>query len=46
VLVVPGAVYGDYGEGYVRMSLTIMADDALAAIAEAVARMGKLNVSY
>jgi LL-diaminopimelate aminotransferase len=46
VLVVPGAVYGDYGEGYVRMSLTILADDPLAAIAEAVERMGKLNMRY
>jgi LL-diaminopimelate aminotransferase len=46
VLVVPGAVYGDYGEGYVRMSLTITADDPLAAIAEAVRRMGELNVGY
>ncbi|MBM3472218.1 MAG: aminotransferase class I/II-fold pyridoxal phosphate-dependent enzyme [Armatimonadetes bacterium] len=46
VLAVPGAVYGDHGEGYVRMSLTIMADDPLAAIAEAVARMGELQVTY
>jgi aspartate/methionine/tyrosine aminotransferase len=46
VLVVPGAVYGDHGEGYVRMSLTIMAEDALAAIEEAVERMGKLEVAY
>jgi LL-diaminopimelate aminotransferase len=46
VLVVPGAVYGDCGEGYVRMSLTIMADDPLAAIAEAVERMGALDVTF
>jgi len=46
VLVVPGAVYGDWGEGYIRMSLTIMADDPLAAIAEAVERMGQLEVTF
>jgi LL-diaminopimelate aminotransferase len=46
VLVVPGGVYGDWGEGYVRMSLTIMAPDPLAAIAEAVERMGKLDVTF
>ena len=46
VLVVPGGVYGDWGEGYIRMSLTIMADDALAAIDEAIERLGKLDVSF
>lgn len=46
VLVVPGGVYGDYGEGYVRMSLTIRAEDPLAAISEAVDRMSKLKVRY
>ena len=39
ILVIPGAVYGDYGEGYVRMSLTIQGPDALAAIDEALARL-------
>jgi hypothetical protein len=28
------------------MSLTIMADDALAAIDEAIERLGKLDVSF
>ncbi len=46
VLVVPGGVYGDWGEGYVRFSLTIMAPDPLAAIAEAVERMGELKVEF
>jgi len=39
VLVVPGAVYGDHGEGYVRFALTIVADDAEARIVEAIERM-------
>jgi len=39
VLVVPGAVYGDHGEGYVRFALTITGDDPEAAIAEAIRRM-------
>jgi len=46
VLVVPGGVYGDFGEGYVRMSLTIMAPNPVAAIAEAVERMAELRVTF
>jgi LL-diaminopimelate aminotransferase len=44
VLVVPGAVYGDCGEGYVRMSLTIQGTDAMAAIEEAISRLQGLGV--
>lgn len=46
VLVVPGGVYGDWGEGYVRMSLTIMADDPLGAIDQAIERLRKLDLSF
>jgi LL-diaminopimelate aminotransferase len=46
VLVVPGDVYGDWGEGYVRMSLTILADDPLAAIDEAIDRLRELDAEF
>ncbi|MEN6401361.1 MAG: aminotransferase class I/II-fold pyridoxal phosphate-dependent enzyme, partial [Armatimonadia bacterium] len=39
VLAIPGAVYGDYGEGFVRFSLTIKGKDKQAQIAEAIAAM-------
>ena len=39
VLAIPGAVYGDYGEGFVRFSLTIKGQDKLAQIEEAIAAM-------
>ncbi len=41
VLVVPGIGYGDYGEGYVRMSLTIEGDREGELMAEAVDRIKK-----
>lgn len=44
VLVVPGIGYGDYGEGYVRMSLTVEGDREGELLAEAVDRIGR-NVS-
>lgn len=46
VLVVPGGVYGDHGEGYVRFSLTVMGDDVIGLIGEAVERMKSLKVTY
>ncbi len=40
VLVIPGAVYGSYGEGFVRCSLTIKGEDKIAQIEEAIQRIG------
>ena len=40
VLVVPGNGYGDCGEGYVRMSLTVQGDVNGERVAEAVKRIG------
>lgn len=39
VLVIPGASYGDSGEGWFRMSLTLKNADKLGAIREAVERI-------
>jgi LL-diaminopimelate aminotransferase len=39
VLVIPGVGYGEYGEGYVRMSLTVMGDRNGERVAEAVERI-------
>ncbi len=39
LLVIPGTIYGDYGEGFVRMSLTIQGRDPLAQIDEALERL-------
>lgn len=39
VLAIPGAVYGDYGEGFVRFSLTIKGQDKQAQIEEALTAM-------
>lgn len=44
VLVVPGSGYGQYGEGYVRMSLTVSGDRDGERVAEAVRRI-KENIS-
>ena len=41
VLVIPGVGYGEYGEGYVRMSLTVMGDKNGERLQEAVDRIGK-----
>jgi LL-diaminopimelate aminotransferase len=41
ILVVPGSGYGDYGEGYVRMSLTVSGDRNGERMEEAVARLEK-----
>jgi LL-diaminopimelate aminotransferase len=41
VLVIPGVGYGEYGEGYVRMSLTVMGDKNGERLQEAVERIGK-----
>ena len=39
ILAIPGAVYGEFGEGFVRMSLTIKGDDKLGLIERAVESM-------
>ena len=39
VLVTPGSVYGEYGEGFIRFSLTLLADDPEARIREAIGRI-------
>jgi LL-diaminopimelate aminotransferase len=41
ILVVPGSGYGDFGEGYVRMSLTVSGDRSGERLEEAVARLEK-----
>ena len=43
VLVIPGVGYGEYGEGFVRMSLTVMGDKNGERLAEAVERIGALK---
>lgn len=42
VLVIPGIGYGEYGEGYIRMSITVLGDRNGERIAEAVERIRKL----
>lgn len=39
VLTIPGPVYGAAGEGFVRMSLTLKAEDKLGQIEQAIANM-------
>lgn len=41
VLVVPGIGYGEYGEGYVRFSLTVSGDLDGERVAEAIERIKK-----
>lgn len=41
VNVIPGSGYGEFGEGYVRMSLTVMGDINGERIEEAVRRIGQ-----
>jgi len=41
VLVIPGIGYGEYGDGYVRMSLTVMGDKNGERLQEAVTRIGQ-----
>ena len=45
VITIPGSSYGEYGEGYIRFSLTMRADDVEARIAEAVDRISRLDLS-
>jgi len=46
VLIIPGNGYGQYGEGYVRMSLTVLGDVDGDRVAEAVKRIGQLKVRW
>jgi LL-diaminopimelate aminotransferase len=47
VLAIPGAVYGEFGEGFVRMSLTLKGPDRLAQIEQAIANMrANLQLSW
>jgi LL-diaminopimelate aminotransferase len=39
ILVIPGVGYGEYGEGYIRMSLTVLGDKNGERLAEAVERI-------
>jgi LL-diaminopimelate aminotransferase len=41
VLVIPGTAYGESGEGWFRMSLTIKGADKLGQIREAIKRLGE-----
>lgn len=46
VLVIPGNGYGQYGEGYVRMSLTVSGDKDGERMAEAVERIKKAGIRW
>ncbi len=47
VLAIPGAVYGEFGEGFVRMSLTLKGDDKVGQIQQAIANMkANLDLSW
>ncbi len=46
VVTVPGSAYGACGEGFVRFSLTVRADDVRARIAEGVERIAKLGLTW
>ena len=47
VLVIPGNGYGEYGEGYIRMSLTVSGDKDGERLAEAVRRIKEhIKVSW
>ena len=42
VLVIPGNGYGEAGEGYIRMSLTVVGDKNGERLQEAVDRIAKM----
>jgi LL-diaminopimelate aminotransferase len=46
ILVTPGSAYGKNGEGYVRFSLTVLADNVKTYIEEAVERVRKLDLRW
>lgn len=46
VLVIPGNSYGTYGEGYVRMALTVLGDKDGERMAEAVQRIKNTKIKF
>jgi LL-diaminopimelate aminotransferase len=46
VLVIPGLGYGQHGDGFVRMSLTVSGDKHGERIQEAVDRIGRLGLKF
>jgi LL-diaminopimelate aminotransferase len=46
VLTIPGSAYGQGGEGFIRFSLTVKADDVAARIQEGVDRIVKLGYTW
>ncbi|MEA3403470.1 MAG: aminotransferase class I/II-fold pyridoxal phosphate-dependent enzyme [Armatimonadota bacterium] len=46
VLAIPGGVYGPVGEGFVRMSLTIKAQDKLGQIEQAIENMRRGGIRW
>lgn len=46
VLVIPGIGYGEYGEGYVRMSMTVEGDKNGEQLKEAVRRIAFANIKW
>ncbi|MCE5322300.1 LL-diaminopimelate aminotransferase [bacterium] len=46
VLVIPGNSYGEYGEGYVRMALTVLGDNDGDRITEAVSRIKSMKLKF
>jgi LL-diaminopimelate aminotransferase len=46
VFVIPGSGYGQYGEGYVRMSLTVSGDVNGERVAEAIRRIKEMNIDW
>ena len=46
VLAIPGLGYGQHGDGYVRMSLTLTGDKNGERVAEAVQRIGAMGIRW
>ena len=46
VLVIPGNGYGEHGEGYVRMSMTVLGDVDGNRVAEAVQRIKNAGIKW
>lgn len=46
VLTIPGSAYGDAGEGFIRFSITVKAENVVARIAEGVERIQALGLPW
>lgn len=46
VFVIPGSGYGQYGEGYIRMSLTVSGDVNGERVAEAIRRITDMGINW